>query len=82
MTQRVSARLKGQHVKILFDSSKYTWAKSINSLTKWRSQPIVELRQIKSISRASKMRETLISESLIKAMFALVRYEAAQWISY
>lgn len=27
-------RLKGQHVKILLDSTKSTWAKSINSLTK------------------------------------------------
>lgn len=31
---------------------------------------MVALRQIKSISRANKMREALISESLIKAMFA------------
>lgn len=57
-----------QHVKILFDSSKYTGAKSINSLTKYRSQPIVELTQIKSISLAKTMRRALISESLIKAV--------------
>lgn len=74
----VGARLKMQHVKILFDSSKYTGAKSINSLTKYRSQPIVELAQIKSISLANKMRRALISESLIKAVFFALCYEAAQ----
>lgn len=74
----VGARLKMQHVKILFDSSKYTGAKSINSLTKYRSQPIVELPQIKSISLANKMRRALISESLIKAVFFALCYEAAQ----
>lgn len=74
----VGARLKMQHVKILFDFSKYTGAKSINSLTKYRSQPIVELAQIKSISLANKMRRALISESLIKAVFFALCYEAAQ----
>lgn len=73
----VEARLKMQHVKILFDSSKYTGAKSINSLTKYRSQPIVELTQIKSISLANKMRRALISESLIKA----VLFRALLWSS-
>lgn len=74
----VGERLRMQHVKILFDSSKYTGAKSINSLTKYRSQPIVELTQIKSISLANKMRRALISESLIKAVFFVLCYEAAQ----
>lgn len=72
------ARLKSQHVRILSDSFKYTQAKSINSLTKYRSQPIVELRQIKSISQANKMRRALISESLIKAVFSTLCYEAVQ----
>lgn len=78
LTSLPKVRLKSQHVKILFDAAKHTRAKSINSLTKYRSRPIVELRQIKSISRANKMRRALISESLIKALFSGLCYEAAQ----